>query len=344
MSQKGKQLVTVSDVSDKLGLSRATVSYVLNGKAKEMKISDRTIRRVKEMADELGYVPNYFAKVLREKRSKTIGILFASLDLGWAHHVFQGMLDVFDQDSYIPQMSVHLWDSDRQEREIESFLERQVDGLICQPIVGCGELYSRISKRVPFVQLSDNVLDNDSGSFVAWDSRRAAAIAMEHLIQIGRRRIGFIGAAHGGMTTPARYEAYEQTLNRSNLPVTPQWIAWEQPGQSPEGKVRKMFSSSENCPDALYCLNDWLALKVIDVLRSMGIRVPEDVAVIGMSDFYPSSYAGLSTMKEPCHELGRVAASTILRAISHPQELPLHRLITYEKLIVRSTTMNQSDS
>ncbi len=339
--------VTSTTIARKLGISRATVSYVLNGQAEQRNISAATAENVMEMAQKLGYVPNELARSLRMRQSGVIGLVSRGLGYNWIERILVGMLPAFDSVGYTPFLSMSYWDAKREEREINSMLQRRVDAIICMPMPFNKALYQQIIKRgVPLVFLSDVLPDMQDVNYVLWDAGRATQVAMEHLIQTGRRRIGFIGADHQTVWTKKRFEVFLDCMKQADIPVVDKWIAWEFFDFSYyveariESMVDRIFSGPGKHPDALFVSSDALAISILDIFARMGIRVPEDVAMVGLGDLFMTDHAGisLSTVHEPIEELGKLAAETVIRLIEDPEQAPIQHIVAGEELIIRRSS------
>lgn len=355
MANRTRKPVTTTTLAQKLGVSRATVSYVLSGKAKQYKISDRTAKRVLDAARELDYQPNALARGLRLQRSGIVGFLTGSFTFDWAERVLTGMLEVLDAAGSLPFITMHRWSPELEERALSSLLTRQADGVICVPLPGREQAYRRLLDRgVPMVFLGDIPEGLEDASYVAWDVARAARKAVEHLASTGRRRLGFMAADHRTVMTRARYEAFEAVCRAAGISVRPEWVAWEPvgpfpcPAQMVERMISRVFAPGTEHPDGLFFGHDALAVRALDRLEAMGIRVPDDVAVVSLSDLLLSDHSGisLSTVREPSEAIGRRAAEvmlTLIEAWSSSTEPPDNRrviqeLVSSDELIVRHTT------
>lgn len=333
--------VTITSLARHLNLSIATVSYVLNGRGKEMKIPEATVERVRAVADEMGYRPNFFAHNLRRKQTDTVGVIFADLEENWAHRVLRGMMDVLDNGGYTPILGVHFWQTGREEREIMSFLQRRVDALVCFPQPKSRELYAELLRQKhKLLLLGDTLPDLPEANYVAWDSGQAAAVVVSHLIASGRKRIAFVGPDHPTTMTLARFEAYRDCLQRAGLEQRSEWVVWEKSGDIPMDAVIGLFKAgAASRPDALFVVNDGLALPLLEVLDKHGIDVPGQVAVASMGDLSLSGHRaiGLTSIHEPCEELGAELGRTVMQLIEKPQSEPIQTRIASNDLVCRRT-------
>lgn len=336
-----KKPLTITSLARELGLSIATVSYALNGRGPEMKIAEATIRRVRDAAEAMGYQPNFFAHNLRRQRTDTVGVVFADLEENWAHRILKGMVGVFDPAGYTPLLSVHFWEKEREEREIRSFLQRRVDALICFPQPASRDLYRElIAQKKRLLLLGDTLPGLPEANYVAWDSGRAAATVVRHLIATGRRRIAFVGPDHRTTMTLARYRAYADCLAGAGLPLREDWVIWERSGAVPTEAVTGLLQGRGERPDALFVVNDGLSLPLLEALDRSGIRVPEDVAVASMGELSHSGHSGISltSVHEPCEELGAELARAALALIGQKRARPVQTLIAGDRLTVRRSS------
>lgn len=336
--------VTSAMLAEQLGVSRATVSIVLNGHGPQRKISPTTIQRVLDAAREQGYAPNRTARNLRMQRSGVIGVVLADFRMDWAERVMRGMSEEFDPGDYTALVATHRWDAVRHRKELLAAMQRRDEAVIVQPLPGQDDLYQHLlSVGIPLVFLGDRPTAALPASFAGWDSAAAARTAVCHLIERGYRRIGHLGFHHPMRMTQERTAAYRQALHQAGLPVNEAWISLPPAGDAIDGvmaaEVARMLASNEK-PDALFVLNDGLALSLLEVLDQRGIRTPQDLAIIGMGDLPLTGHSGisLSTVREPCEEMGRAAAHAALALIAGPGRAPIESLIPGNELRARRTT------
>jgi LacI family transcriptional regulator len=303
------------------------------------------------MARKLNYVPNEMARSLRLQQSGVIGLVTRGLGYNWVEDILVGLLPVFDQAGYTPLISVNYWDGKRERRELDSLLQRRVEGIICLPMPYNRATYQDIMRRgIPLLFLADVLEDLTDVSYVLWDTRAATRVAVRHLIETGRRRIGFIGADHRTYWTRARYQAYEEVMREAGLQIHPEWIAWElfdfslQARRKVESMVDRVFADPSHRPEALYVSTDALATLILDILTRRGIPVPGEVAIVGLGDLFMSDHSGISltTVREPTQELGRLAAQTMLELIRQPGRGPIQHKIESNELIVRRSTQGRA--
>lgn len=337
--------VTVQDLAEILGLSRATVGFVLSGQAEKLRIAPATAKRVLDAAAEHHYVPNPHARSLRTRRTGMIGVIVPSLDLDWAETLLRGMDKVFDETEYVPFLARHYFNAERNRKELLSALQRRDEGLIAFPLPDCDELYRSFSASgIPLVLLAEEMPGLNDISSVVWDSETAAEAAVRHLVETGRRSIAFFGMDYPGLGTLHRFKAYCRVLRECGLELRESWIA-RPPVPLPVGEVNRVlerwFSDRRDVPDAVFALNDAIALMVMEVLEEMGLSIPGDVALIGIQDLMLSSRraVGLSTVAEPVEAMGEEAARLMLELISGKTKAPARRVIPSGGVIARRSTV-----
>jgi LacI family transcriptional regulator len=337
------------ELSRKLGLSHATVSFVLNGLGKQKKISPATIKRVQEAAVKYNFAPNLFARSLKTQRSGMVGVILGNLSMDWAETVMVAIQDVFDSTQYVPFVATHRFEVERNRREVLSSLQRRDDGLITLPMPGCEDLYRMLAKsRVPVVFVADELADfTEEISSVMWDPTEAIRAAISHLAEIGRTRIAFLGMNYPGLGTLHRFESFKDALGDLKLPFRPEWVA-NLPNtlgslEATGWAMDKFFRDPSDAPNAIFALNDGVALPALEVLEMRGYRVPEDVALIGMGDLPMTRHSavGISTAPEPIAKMATIAAELLLDLIENRISDPVRKTLPTREFFPRRTTLGQ---
>jgi len=349
-----KKSASIIDVAVESGFSKTTVGYVLAGQAKEGRVADKTAEKVRDAAKKLGYIPNHWARTLRKKRTGMISVLFPSLELSWAARVMIGIEKTFIPKGYTPVITLYgVWVKDDQlvdfnsgidHAKIEMVLQRRDEGVICQPSPRVRQGYVLLNEQnVPMVligSLMDNMEGLENVNSVIWDCKPAAKTVMRHLIKTGRKKIAFVGGRHGVQSDAARFEAYKESLKEASLPINPRWIVWADL-ESPltVDLIKPMFADSSDCPDAVFAINDAIAISVLDMFRILGLRMYDDVALAGMGDLPVTNTSGITSVKEPIEEIGRISAEILLEILKDPHRKPTHRKVSCNELIIRESTV-----
>ena len=333
---------TVISIARSVGVAACTVSSVLNGQAQSRRIRAETARRIMEEAERLNYVPNGLARGLRSSRTYTIGVLVADFTNEWTERLMAGIEPVFNDRSYFPLILVHHMDARREERELNLLAQRRVDGVITVPLPGNEPMYeSFLNRRVPVVFVADTLATMPHVSFAAWDSESAAAAAMQHLLEIGRRRIAILNTPWATVINARRVLACERVLDAAGITVKSSWHGDIVGQDDVLPFLNKVFAAAGPKPDAIYCNNDGVAFAAVKALWTLGVKVPEQVAVVGMGDLPrgDESGVGLTSMHEPIEEIGRLAAETVLQLIDNPKHRRMQHLVPGVDLKVRRTTV-----
>ncbi len=335
-----KKPLTVTSLANQLSLSITTVSMVLNGRAEQYHIAPSTVARVKHAAKGMNYVPNMLARNLRLKKTGVIGVVFPHLRNDWAHNIMSGIYAPFEDAGFIPFIINHQENAQQEAKQINSLLERQVDAFVINPIVGEASIYKRITNLdIPLVFFSDTVQEMPNVRYSAWDPEETS-IAVQHLCDIGSRRIGFLGVRDSRPMASRRYRVFVETLKKNGIPFKKDWVLLNPPGVPMDGELCRMFAPGKKQPDALFAVYDDLAVNALEILVSLGIRVPDDVALATLGDSNrvgPLCY-DLTTVRAPIEEEGRGAATLILELLQNPGSSPKNRLAKGGKLIIRGST------
>ncbi|MBK1878994.1 LacI family DNA-binding transcriptional regulator [Pelagicoccus mobilis] len=338
-----KSKISTAMIAEKAGVGVSTAGFVLSGKARKMKISEKTEKRVLDIARELGYVPNAMAKSLRSERSGIVGLLYNHLKHNWADESLNGIKQALGKRGYSVFLSTHQFDPELQMKEVELMLQHRFDAIICIPFKEGIEAYERILKTdTPLVFLNDTLDELPDINVVAWNAREAADTAMRHLIGLGRKRFAFLGWGDQRPMFRARLEAFRSCLQAADLPVNEDWIQTFPLAGSVRGEVERLFSDEANRPDAIFAGLDVYGIEAIGVLEEMGLRVPEDVALVGMGDQPGSGFPsiGLSSMAIPSEVLGSKAASLALELLDDPgNKVASKILISFNELIERRSSV-----
>jgi LacI family transcriptional regulator len=329
-----RQGPTITTIAERAGVSIASVSRVLNG----LPTSEATVRRVRIAADELGYVPNSVARSL--KSSRTNQVAFAMADIGNPTYVamVRAMQPVLKDAGF--RLVLHSTDADIDDEMdvLRRLGERYADGLIISPLrVTERHLEAFAEARAPVVVIG-SVPDGTPVDNVRADSRTGLRLALDHLYALGRRRIGFINGPLDTVPGAARARAYKDALAALGLRHDPDLVEIGDFYRE-EGAAATRRLLARTLPDALMCANDLIALGALDVLRAEGLKVPDDMAVVGTddTDLAPVAWPPLTSVALGSAERGRRAAELMLDRLADGGAEP--RVVTVEpRLVVRGST------
>ena len=337
-----KRPLRMADVAHNLGLSRATVSYVLSGKAEAAHIPEKTAKRIMAEVKRVNYQPNRLAQSLIMRRTQTIGLLLSGVWGKFGQSIMDGLQPVLDSAGYMPIIAMHRWDDVRERAEVRSLLGLNVDGLIVQPQPkSCRKTYQPLlDAGVPLLFFGDAPRDMPDAHCVAWDSAEAVNVAVGRLVEMGRTKIGFVGVRYPFKYNEDRYEAFCKALKAHGIKLNKKWVAWENIAEEPGSLLDGMFAPKGDHPNVIFAMNDSAGLQAIQKLMGRGIRIPVDVAVIGLGDYSESFEftAVMTAVHEPVAEMGREAGRIILEAIQNRELKPVRHLVGGSTLVRRPST------
>jgi DNA-binding LacI/PurR family transcriptional regulator len=282
--------VNLKHVAARAGVSVKTVSNVVNGYAH---ITDATRARVQQAIDELHYRPNLAARNLRRGRSNVIALALPELDLPYFAELARSVIKSAEEIGWTVLIDQTDGLVDREQLVLDGIRGHLIDGLIFSPITLGADDLERRRDTTPLVLLGERVYDGPA-DHVSIDNVAAAQVATGHLIQLGRRRIAAIGdqPQPTSQTAHLRLRGYLKALADADLPAPEQWRCPVDRNHRADGAaaMRRLLDLPDP-PDAVFCFNDLLALGALRALQERGVRVPEDVAVVGWDDVEDGRYS-----------------------------------------------------
>ena len=327
---------TLRSLADQLGLSPASVSLVLNHAPAAKAIPKATQDRIRAAAAAVGYRPNTLAKSLRHRRTLTVGVMVPEISEGYSAMVMSGIEDALLQAGYLYFVASHRHRADLIEEYPRLMLDRAVDGLIVV------DTPLRVPLPVPVVAVSGH--DDLAGvTSIVLDHARAASHALAHLRELGHRRLAFIKGQRFSSDTAVRWKTIREAARAFRLPVD-RALVGQLDGESALPDlgyvVTKRLLAVRPRFTALFAFNDISALGAIRAIRERGLRVPEDVSVVGFDDIASAAYQnpGLTTVRQPLYEMGQRAADTLVTRMERPEQAVPQTISLAPSLVVRGTT------
>jgi len=327
--------VTISSLAKYLKLSPAAVSMVLNSTPRATRFPEKTRTRILAAAAKFNYRPNFVARSLRKQQTFTIGVLVPEISEGYAALVLAGIEDYLLQAGYFYFVVSHRHKTHLLEQYPRLFMERLVEGIIA---VDTTEL--PFIPQVPIAVVSGH-RRMPGITNVVLDHRRAALLALEHLLQLGHRRIAFIKGQPFSSDTETRWSSIRDAARKLGLRIDPDLVAQLQvdsPTPEPGYDVTKSLLAKHRPFTALFAFNDISAIGAIRALLDSGMKVPGDVSVMGFDDIQNAAFQNprLTTIRQPLRRMGELAAETLLKRIRNTE---CHKVIAVEpELIVREST------
>jgi DNA-binding LacI/PurR family transcriptional regulator len=336
---------TLRDVARRANVSIRTVSNVVNGYAP---VSDALRTRVEAALAELDYRPNLIARNLKQGRTGMIAFAVPELDVPYFAELAQAVITASRDRGYAVMIDQTDGDPER-ERELLARGSRAAmfDGLLFSPMTVTAEQLRARDNQVPLVLLGEHLFD---GSFhhVAIDNVAAARDATAHLLALGRRRIATVGDQpyETGETAQLRTLGFRQAMRHAGVPVDNRLVV-----ATPHFHRRLGAEAATHLldlpepPDAIFCYNDLLALGALRALNRAGVRVPDDVAVIGIDDIEEGQYSTptLTTIAPDKTQIARLAVDYLIDTIQGTASSPAEMLAEH-RLVVRESTGRQGRS
>ncbi len=313
MTYKSRQ-VTISQVAKEAGVSSQTVSRVINNR---QEITPATRQHVQDIIKRLGYQPNAIARSLSLRRSHTLGVVTSGLEYYGPSHILVGVEQGANQAGLSIFLNLlHQPESENIGPIVNGLISRQVEGIIwAAPEIGNNRSWFRESiaqLSIPVIFLSTQP-SNDL-NVVEIDNRHGAYLATEHLLQRGYRKIGLITGPLSWWAASERRRGWQDALTAANVPFSDSQIV--EGNWSAESGERGLHELLERFPDvqAVFACNDQMALGLMQAARSLGKRIPQDLAVVGFDDIPESAfyYPPLTTIRQGLYELGRAAVQTFV--------------------------------
>lgn len=317
---KKKKHPSMKDVAELAGVSRTTVSFVLND-VPNANIPLATQEKVWEAVAELGYRPNALARGLRAQRTHTIGFISDVVaTTPHANMMIQGAQDLaWEHDKLLLLVNTGANQAMKM-AAVDMMLERRVDGIIYATMYHREVHPPDTIKEAPTV-LADCYVKDGSLPSVVPDEVQAAYTAVAKLIEKGHTRIGYIQNDQPVDAARLRLVGYQQALAENGLPFEPALVAACDDRHGYDGAMQ-LLSLAER-PTALFCFNDRMAIGAYDAIRRLNLVIPDDVAVFGFDNqllIAPNLYPALTTMELPHYEMGRWAVEQLLRLIENPDQ------------------------
>jgi LacI family transcriptional regulator len=334
-----RRRVTIRDVARKAGVHASTVSRVLNPETRSM-ISREIAVRVTGVAATLGYRANPIAYGLKTNRSRTVGVLVPDITNPVFPPILRAIEDVFAEAGYTAILANTDNDRDRERAILGNMIARRVDGLIMATALRRDPLVDQcLAEEIPLVLVNRTVERREVPSVVN-DDELGTRMAVAHLAGLGHRRIAYLAGPTTLSTGHARHRGFLGALRTAGLAAEPELVVFCD--AFTENAGRRAFADlwgRDRGFTALVAGNDMLALGCYDALLDLGVRVPEEVSVIGFNDmpFVGKLHPPLTTVRIPLSEIGARAARALLGRL-RDRAAPVERIVLEPELVVRAST------
>jgi len=339
VSSKSVKRMTGKEIATRLGISMMTVSRALNGRPH---VDKKTRDRVLAVARKLGYTPNHIARSLVLKKTNTIGVVVPEISHSFFPEVIRGIEDAVYAAAYHLILTHSAEDYSREQDAINTLESKRVDGLListAQTVTDHSTYIEAIRLGLPIV-FFDRVVPNIGASCVSIDDEDCSAQITEHLLHHGYRQIAHLSGPPTVSIGKERLNGYQKALERNGLKVRSDLVAQsgfhEKGGYSAMEKLLRLPPRER--PDAVVAVNDPAAFGAMKIIQEHRLRIPMDIAIVGMSDDVRAELmpTPLTTIHQPGYEIGKTAAQTLIAEIEGKSE-PGRRIIVRTELVVRKS-------
>ncbi|MDM5199000.1 substrate-binding domain-containing protein [Fictibacillus enclensis] len=333
--------VTIQDVAKKAGVSISTVSRVLNGNYTQT--TKETKERVQQVISELNYYPNPMARGLKQMETKIIGIVLSNLRNPFWSMVLEGVEDTCRKSGYSLMICNSNEDASREAELIKGFKNRQVDGIIVNPTSKNNKLFKEmIEKHYPLIAINRLIegLDVEVDSVIV-DNIKGAKLAVNHFVQTGKRNIvAFAYEPQGVSTWRDRIIGFKEALSEHGIKVHDRSVIEV---ENKTGKVKKAVTEyfrTNNSTEAIFSTNNMMSLEILESLKELNIKIPDDIALIGYDETDWSKHLNppLTTIKQPAYESGVIAAKNLIKKINSKSKRKPKTVVLEPELIVRESS------
>lgn len=313
-----KKKLTLKDIAELAGVSKTTASMCLNGKAKQYNISETTQKRIAKIVKEHNYTPNLHARAMLSKRTYLIGVVLAGdINQSFWVDILQGIENAVSKEGYHIVLSLSHLDATQELESLEFIRSKGVDGLIYAPVKSRGSsdftFIKELTQELPIVSLTCKTEDLPS---VYMDNKTGGALAAEHLYNNGHRKIAYIGSS---LPLDNRRESFINYLEEKQV-IVDEFTS-----------VEEFIKESSNYT-AVFCFADHIVMELYKHLPSAGIKVPNDLSVIGYDNLDMLNYLSPkpATINQFKKELGTAAAESLLAQINDPKSSTEDKIFTPE--------------
>ncbi len=334
-----KNITTLKKIATELGVSISTVSRALSN---HPDISDETKQRVNETAKRLHYVPNLFAKGFRSHKTSTIGVIVPDISHYFTSTLLKGIMQEAELNGYKVIVSESRNNEYKQAEMLQTMNQFGVDGILlslARTTTNFDEILNTLAIR-PLI-LFDKVSTKVPCNQVVIDEEDAAFRAVQHLIQLGKKRIAIIKETEKSFNSEMRYLGYLRALKTNNIELDESIVLSSEDISMQQGKrLGTVLISMKNRPDAVFAITDSAAIGVIKTLNKNKISIPSEIAVVGFSNNISSIIIEpkLTTIDQPGNKIGEIAFRYLLEEINNDTQISNKTIEIKTNLIVRDSS------
>lgn len=335
--------ITIYDLARKLNISPATVS---RGLKDHPAISKKTKKRIFDLAKEMGYRSNNFARNLRKQTTNTIGVIVPRLNSYFMSTVIAGMEKVANDEGYNLIISQSSESGQKEIASARTMFNNRVDGLLVSlayDTEDAGHFDVFMKKNIPLI-FFDRVIDNKNCVNVLIDNRKAAYEATKHLIDQGCKRIVHITATPKRNVYIDRLQGYKHALADHNIKFRDEYVIISNLSQEAGTVAAETIKQMKPLPDGVFVANDNCAVGCVMALKQSGIKIPQDIAVVGFNNDPVSTVVepNLTTINYPGYEMGEIAARNLINHLNGISSITsTNTILLRSELIIRASSVKK---
>jgi len=331
---------SLKDIADQIGVSKTTVSWVVNNKGDEKKISKETQAKISELAEKLNFKPNQLARGLSLGKTNSIGLVVSDISNVFYAKIAKVVETAAEKYGYNIMYCSSDENPEKEHRLIQMLKDRQVDGLIISPSkIDSKQILQLKKENYPFV-LIDRYFPRIDTNYVTVDNEKGSEELIGHLIEQGSRRIGFVSVSFHLGVIKKRFTGYKNALRQHGIKFENKLVR-EVDYNDVEGTIATAIKELIHPPhkvDALYFATNYLTVAGLKALNRLQVRIPMDVAVVGFDDldFFDITYPPITAVAQPIEEIAENALEILMEEIENcDSDLPKKKVVLPTELKVR---------
>ncbi|MDB5229409.1 MAG: Transcriptional regulator, LacI family [Chitinophagaceae bacterium] len=331
----------ITDIAKELNISPTSVSFILNGKAEEKRITKELAKKVLKYAKDHGYVTNYLAKSLRTGKSNVIGLIVENI----ANPFFAQIAGLIEENANQKGYKIFYCssgnDEDKTRELIKVFRERQVDGYIITPVAGIEDVIETMVNDNCKLILFDRYFPSIKTNYVALDNFNGSQQAVDHLIEQGFKNIAFITIDSEQTQMDARLKGYKDALARHKRKNYIKKVSYNDPADKITKELRTFLKDNKEI-DAVFFGTNYLGIDGLTAIKSLGLRIPEDIGVVCFDDLelFRLYTPAITVVDQPIEKMSEKLINILLENLdSGSENLPLQQLLIKPHLNIRNSSL-----
>lgn len=327
--------VTIKTIAEKAGVSKATVSYVINNKSG---VGEETRQKVLKIIDELNYKPNSVARGLAGQSTEMIGLIIPDITDMFYADIIRGVELVANKLDYTINLCTTHGEQAKENKMLDYFSSGRVDGIILMVYnIDHSLLTDLKNQKIPFV-LIDYSQDQDQFCNIVIDNQWGGYKATNYLIGLKHKKISYIHGIKNNIDDQNRFLGFKKAMAENDLKINNNYLKYGAYTREGGYQAAKELLSLTDRPTAVFAANDQMAIGVINAIQEAGLSVPEDISVIGFDDIEASRLMspGLTTIRQPTYEMGKIAAKKVFSELKKNKKCS-QNIKLRSKLVIRES-------